>query len=655
MTHDDPPDGWSPQERQMWEAYRVGGWCDEVAEVRGSALRYLLIAAPSPYRGCQARLQLRGARVTGDLDLAEVTVAGSIRLARCLFEDVVRLDNAHLGAAFELNACTMPGLILAGARITLECEIVACTVTGTVDLRSLAVENRLSFSDTAIRPPHGEAALDAQSIEVGEDFWASGLDCAGTVYLNSARIQDVLAFRGTRISGDSGLQAPELTVGGGLFLDSGFSGTGQINLYGASIGGSVRLDDCQLDGPGAGPGAYALNLSCAEIGGDIWAGRGLAVQGPVVLQDTSVRGSVVLKGARFDVSSSVPAADAALNASRLRVGGDLDCREGFVAHGMIDLRDARIGGSVLFEGAELTALDNGYPALRGNGVETGGVFNLCDGFTAHGRISLNSVTVRSRVCLDDAALHTPADDWAVSFVGSSATILSLRLREAPTGVFALRHSRIGLLRDAPDAWPRGLVLDGAVYDSLEPALPAQARLPWLGRDPAGFVPQPYEQLAATYQRQGRDADARALLVAKHRSMRRTLSLPARLWSRVAAVVSPEYRRGALHRMAAHGRGGRQGTALSARDLHARPAVAPRGSRSGALLRADRPSAVGGSRIDWHGLASGHDCRGRSEQGAAPDVEPSSPACGRCCAPATQHVCVASCVELTLHGSTVTAS
>lgn len=526
----------------MWEAYRGGEWCDGVAEVRGSALRYLLIAAPPPHPGCQTRLHLRGARVTGELNLAEITVTGSIRLARCRFDDAIRLDNAHLGAAFELNACTMPGLILAGAHITLECEIVACTVTGTVDLRSLAVGNRLSLNDTVIHPAPGEAALDAQSIEVGEDFWASGLDCAGTVFLNSARIQDVLALRGARIRGDSGLQAPELTVGGGLFLDSGFSGTGQVNLYGASIGGSVRMNDCRLEGPGAGRGAYALNLSCAEIGGDIWAGRGLVVQGPAIVRDTSVRGSVVLKGARFDISSSVPTADAALDASRLRVGGDIDCRDGFVAHGMIDLRDCRIGGSIHFEGAELTALDDRHPALRGNGVETGGVFNLCDGFTAHGRISLFSVTVRSRLCFDGAALDTPADAWAVSFIGSSATILSLRLREAPAGVIALHHSKVGLLRDTPASWPTGLGLDGAVYDSLHPALPAPARLPWLGRDPAGFVPQPYEQLAATYQRQGHDADARTVLVAKHRSMRRMLPPPARLWSLLQdATVGYGYR------------------------------------------------------------------------------------------------------------------
>lgn len=526
----------------MWEAYRIGEWCEDVAEVRGSTLRHLLISAPSSRPGCQARLRLRGARVTGELNLAEITVRGSIRLDRCRFDATPCLDNAHLDTAFQLNSCTMPGLSLVGARVTLECEITACTVTGTVDLRSLTVGNRLSLNDTAIRPAHGEAALDAQSVEVGEDFWASGLDCAGTVFLNSARIQDVLAFRGTRIGRDSGLQAPELTVGGGLFLDSGFSAAGQINLYGASIGGTVRMDDCRLDGPGAGRGAYALNLSCAEIGGDIWSGRGLVLHGPVIVRDTSVRGSVVLKGARFDISSNAPTADAALDASRLRVGGDLDCRDGFVALGMIDLRDSRIGGSVLFEGAELTALDNRYPALRGNGVEIGGVFNLCNGFTAHGRISLFSVTARSRVCFDDAVLDTPADEWALSYIGSSTATLSIRMRQAPAGVIDLSRSRIGMLRDAPAAWPAGLVLDGAAYDSLHPALPAQARLPWLARDPAGFVPHPYEQLATTYQRHGQDADARVVLVAKHRSMRRTLSPAARLWSLLQdATVGYGYR------------------------------------------------------------------------------------------------------------------
>ncbi|MXM69005.1 hypothetical protein GR925_37850 [Streptomyces sp. HUCO-GS316] len=202
---------------------------------------------------------------------------------------------------------------------------------------------------------------------------------------------------------------------------------------------------------------------------------------------------------------------------------------------MIDLCDSRVGGSVLLEGADLTAHDDG-PALRANGAETGGVFNLCDGFTAHGRVSLNSVTVRSRLCFDDAALNGPVGEVTLSCRGSSAATLSLHLSTAPVGVVDLRQSQFGLLRDSPATWPAGLVLDGTLYDSMHPALPARARLPWLGRDPAGFVPQPYEQLAAAYRRQGQDADARAVLIAEHRGLRRTLSPHARVWSLLQDVT-----------------------------------------------------------------------------------------------------------------------
>ncbi|MFF3456902.1 hypothetical protein ACFYXH_21710 [Streptomyces sp. NPDC002730] len=537
MTQHDPPDGWSPQERRMWEAYRRGTWCDDAPEVGGDSLRRLLISAPPPHPGCQARLRLRDTHVTGDVDLAEVTVLGSIRLHGCRFDEMPCLDGAQL-EALELTNCELPGVSALGTRITQECEIVACTVTDTLDLRSLTVGNWLSLKDTSVRPPDGRAAIDAQSVAVGEDLYAPGLQCTGPVYLNSARIQDVLVLGGARINGSGAyLQAPELTVGGGLYLGRGFACTGMVNLYGASVGGSVSLGDSTL-APHV-PGRQALHLACAEIGGDIESvGGGLTVHGPVDLRDTSVRGSVVLRGARFHNPSE---SGLALNAARLRVGGDLDLRGGLVAYGTIDLCDARVGGSVLLEGADLTAHDS-QPALRGNGIETGGVLNLCDGFTAHGRISLNSVTVRSRICFDDAALDVPAGGTALSCRGSSAATLSLHTREASAGIIDLRQSRFGMLRDDPAAWPAGLVLDGAVYDSVQPALPARTRLPWLGRDPAGFVPQPYEQLAATCQRQGQDAEARTVLVAKHRSMRPTLTPPARLWSLLQdATVGYGYR------------------------------------------------------------------------------------------------------------------
>lgn len=99
------------------------------------------------------------------------------------------------------------------------------------------------------------------------------------------------------------------------------------------------------------------------------------------------------------------------------------------------------------------------------------------------------------------------------------------------GVFDLRHSKVVRLEDTPETWPSGIVLDGAVYDSLHPALLARERLPWLGRDPAGFVP-PALRAAGRYlpasgpgrrcqSRLGRKASQYATYV---------LSPLARLWS-----------------------------------------------------------------------------------------------------------------------------
>ncbi|MFI6463136.1 hypothetical protein [Streptomyces sp. NPDC050538] len=329
----------------------------------------------------------------------------------------------------------------------------------------------------------------------------------------------------------------EAAVGGGLYLGHGFSCTGTVNLCGATVGASVELCDATLCGPGVGAGDYALHLGCAQIGGDIQAEHGLVVHGPITLADTSIRGSVVLKGARLNFPSGT-----ALAASRTHIGGDLDCRDGLTAHGAIDLSDARIGGSVRFDTAELTAPDSSRTVLRANGIDVGGVVNFRDGFTAHGRIRLSSATIRSALDFSDALLDTAATEEALVCRGMTAAALLLRLRDAPLGIVILSRSRVGLVLDEPARWPASLVVEGTVYENLRPALPATERIPWLGRDPHGFTPQPYEQLASVYQRHGRDADARTVLVAKQRSMRSTLALPARTWSLVQdAAVGYGYR------------------------------------------------------------------------------------------------------------------
>ncbi|MFE5136082.1 oxidoreductase [Streptomyces fagopyri] len=352
---------------------------------------------------------------------------------------------------------------------------------------------------------------------------------AGTLRLRNCRFEQApcldgaalgaLELRDCRLPGLSGVG---VTIGGKCEI-TGCRVEGPTDLYGASIGGTLHLEHSRLTGHGERRGERALQLLCATIGGDIQAGAGFHVNGCTDLRDTSVRGSVVLTGARLRNPTGT-----ALKANRLHIGGNLSCRGGLVAEGTVDLCDARVGGGALFEDASLSA-EHG-PALRAHGIDVGAEFNLCDGFTALGRLSMSSITVRSRFCFKDGLIDTPAGQPALISRRSTASELDLRFREPVKGVVSLSHTRVTVLNATPEAWPGALRMDGMVYDSLLPQLPARQRLPLLARDPEGFTPQPYEQLAATYRQHGHDRDARTVLLTQQRRLRGTLPWPGQVWS-----------------------------------------------------------------------------------------------------------------------------
>jgi hypothetical protein len=108
--------------------------------------------------------------------------------------------------------------------------------------------------------------------------------------------------------------------------------------------------------------------------------------------------------------------------------------------------------------------------------------------------------------------------------------------EAVEGVVNLQHAKISILRDYEVHWPDQLQLDGLTYSALDPQLSARDRLGWLARDPRGHLTSAYEQLAAVYRGQGRDADARTVQLAKYRRRRPALAWYARWWGRLQDIT-----------------------------------------------------------------------------------------------------------------------
>jgi hypothetical protein len=239
--------------------------------------------------------------------------------------------------------------------------------------------------------------------------------------------------------------------------DRGFGADGQIRINDACIGGEFNLRGARLDGKRR----PALTADRARVTGNMLCNEGFQASGEVRLAGVNIGSQLNFTGAHLDGKGGL-----ALTAEWLTVTGNMYCNEEFRASGEVDLSSASIGGQLILSGAHMDG--KGMPALYAQGLTVTRDMFLDEGFRANGTVNLAG-------------------------------------------------AKIGSLVDEAGFWPRVLDLNGLTYDDLT-NMPARKRLDWLNRS-VGYAPQPYEQLAAYYRRQGHDEEARRVLLAKLRQRR----------------------------------------------------------------------------------------------------------------------------------------
>ena len=105
----------------------------------------------------------------------------------------------------------------------------------------------------------------------------------------------------------------------------------------------------------------------------------------------------------------------------------------------------------------------------------------------------------------------------------------------PPRTVDLRQARVAQLDDDESSWPApdGLRIDGFSYERLSAGAPRSpdSRIDWIRRQP-GYAPEPYQQLAAVYRRNGQLSEATRVAMAQQDDLRRRgdLSRPARAWN-----------------------------------------------------------------------------------------------------------------------------
>ena len=452
---------------------RGRGWGSE-RTVRAAFLRDLLTDAARDIH----MLRLRGARITGALDLEGVDLSCGVILQDCSFDEPARLRQTR-APVIRLPGCHLPSLeaVQLDVRGNL---ILDGLVTSSVDLRGAQIAGFLSLDGAILANPNG-ITLSGGALTVGQGMSCGhGFTSNGLILLYGAVIPHGLSFIGAKLENAGGwaLDAQGMHVGEYLFLGSsysnpeGFSARGGLRLVGVRVDGFVSFWGSHIK-PHKRLGSAIAGLGFT-ISQSLLMNEGFVAEGEVFLTNANVADEIDLEGATL-----LNPHGHALRAERLVVGDSVLCTKGFAAVGAVDLADSNIGGNLDFSGA---------------------------------------------------FLHEPVGN-TLNLRGVNARTLITRPAKPPNQL-DLRHASVIVLDDDPVTWPARLLLRDFTYENIDhhSSASVSTRLSWLKKDPEGYIPQPYEQLISAYRRAGQEEAGRKVALAKRRSQRQGLSPPAKIWS-----------------------------------------------------------------------------------------------------------------------------
>lgn len=509
----------------------------------------------------QISLDCRGMTVSGSVYLdGHFNAEGAVWLAGANITGQLRCGGAHVGANAFGNALVGDGLRTGGGVVmdALPGDR-AFTALGAVRLTGADVTGSFSCAGAHVSANKQGNALEGDEIRVSVAVLLDrGFTAHGAVRLAGADIGGQLRCRGAQITGaDSdgdSLVAGGIKVGGQVLLDRGFTAIGAIQLAGADISGSVRLQGANV---GTNAEGYSLDGAGMQVGRDFWLdkardGTAFISKGAIRLATVSVTGSIRCQGAnlsgfdsdgdsfvlnaakvsgsiflsngftttgavrlaRADVTGSIACGGARLGCNEernsligdgMRVSRDvaLDTDRGgtpFCAAGAVRLTGADIIGQLKCKGAQLNGGDQEGDALICNGVKVGGSVYLDGGFSASGAIKFSRASIAGSFNCRGA--HLGANGKGVSLTAERISVSGgVLLDEAFTaaGSISLRAAAIVReLRWAPAIVPTAVNLESARLQQLTDD--------WTGGRSGGFWPRGTMRLTGlTYEGFGGDS------------------------------------------------------------------------------------------------------------------------------------------------------
>ena len=478
--------------------------------VRGEVIRFFAFGGGEKYRIPGPIIHLRGAWISGDLNLTHASIPYALLLSHCHFAVSVRMLHAECAA-----------LYLNGSRLTLGLTADGLTTKGNVNLRSgFSTEGEVRLLGANIgggldctggkfnNSDGGAFSADGLTTKRNVNL-RKGFSAAGEVRLVDANIGGNLDCEGGEFlnSGGDALHADGLTTKGNVNLWKGFSAKGAVRLGGANIGGNLHCTGGEFHNAG-GDALYAHRLTTKGI---VNLNRGFYAEGAVRLVGANIGGNLNCAGGEFHNLSGD-----ALSAYRLTAKGNVNLSEDFFVEGAVRLRGANIGGNLHCTGGEFHNV--GKDVLSADRLTVKGNINLNGGFSAKGAVRLVGANVGGSLNCTGGEFHNLGGN-ALNIHGGYITRDLLWRKTTGEGVVNLAYGKAEVLADDSHSWEScKVILDGFTYNRFSNPMNAKFRIGWLAkrRDGMDFSPLPYEQAAKVLFGMGHVRDAREILLEKER-------------------------------------------------------------------------------------------------------------------------------------------
>jgi hypothetical protein len=527
-----------PGRRESWDINRT---------IAAADIMDVCLARPSSVhpRG----LEVRWARVSGELNLTDVDMPHPITLVHCYFDEQLLLSDAHL-RSISVEYSWIPHILAAGLTTLGPVSFAGSSIARGLRMRGARIGGYLTLRGADV----GSQDLDEAKVAIS----ANRIRTAGPVFLTSAVIDGSVVLRDANLMGLSAVNSTLRAGKGRAFDGIRLRAKAVLDFRGASIEGSMSLESAEVRGHVHLSRAICkgqLDFASAVIGGDlecvgtsVSVTDGVAVScvglnvgninfthgfqssGGVDLQSAELRGDLDCTGGLFESPN-----DIAINGQGLRTDGNLylqspptqgamptDTSESaFFAKG-VGLLGAHIGGAFVCWDARIEATRPGLWGLDLSGCDVKADLWL-GGTSVKGGVALHGAQVAGNVDMTDSRLEGLfANDLVLGAISLHVTgALKLGFAERPSGNIDLSHARVGRLEDTERTWPvetsgtqlgGSAVLTGFEYDALVSTLDVTARRRWLRQAP--YSPQPFEQLSRVYRETGQEKLSREIAIEK---------------------------------------------------------------------------------------------------------------------------------------------